>query len=59
MKAFAKSHDVFGVQYGGECWTGDINVNFAKYGKGPEHECKNPLGGYWTNRVFKKVSFKW
>ena len=59
MKAFQKSHDVFGVQYGGECWTGDINVAFGKYGMGPEKECYNPLGGTLTNMVYRKLTAHW
>jgi len=47
--AKSKNHTVFGVQYGGECWTG-TDMNKAKsLGNGPD--CGSSLGGGWTNQV--------
>ena len=44
--------NVFGVQYGGECWTG-IDVNAAKKYSEKFHRdsCKN-MGGSWGNNVY-------
>ncbi len=44
--------NVFGVQYGGECWTGtDINAA-KKYGEKINRDtCKN-MGGSWGNNVY-------
>lgn len=35
-KAEAAGHDVFGLQYGGQCFTGKLDTQFNKYGKGPD-----------------------
>lgn len=56
-KAEASGHDVFGLQYGGQCFTAKLDTAFDKYGKGPAAECKSALGGTWTNMVFKKKIF--
>ena len=56
-KAEANKHDVFGLQYGGQCFTGKLDTVFDKYGKGPAAECNRPLGGTWTNMVYKKKIF--
>ncbi len=57
VKAHALDHDVFGLQYGGQCFTGKLDTAFDKYGKGPAAQCNNPLGGTWTNMVYKKNKF--
>lgn len=54
-RAEAAGHDVFGLQYGGQCFTGKLDTQFNKYGKGPAAECNSPLGGTWTNMVFRKA----
>jgi hypothetical protein len=53
-QADAKGYGVFGLQYGGQCFIGKDDTDFAKLGKGPDSECGSPLGGTWTNIVFKK-----
>ncbi len=35
IKAQASGHDVFGLQYGGQCFTGNSDTQFDKYGIGP------------------------
>ena len=53
-KAEANKHDVFGLQYRGQCWTGKKDTAFDKYGSGPIKECQNVLGGTSTNMVYKR-----
>ena len=50
----ANKQDVFGLQHGGECWTGKTGTAFDRYGKGPATDCTNPLGGKLTFMVYKK-----
>ena len=43
----------FGVQYGGQCFTGpEAHVTYAKYGKASDSDCRNGLGGAWRNNVY-------
>ena len=47
----AKGYKAFGIQYGGECWSGpNAHSTYAKYGSSPK--CKNHKGGTWANDVF-------
>ncbi|XP_020905886.1 uncharacterized protein LOC110247861 [Exaiptasia diaphana] len=48
-EAKARGFTVFGLQNGGECWSG--KGNYAKYGRG--EGCKDGLGGSWRNDVYK------
>ena len=41
---------VFGLQYGGQCFTG-TNTDWNKYGKRDDSGC-GPLGSGWTNQVY-------
>ena len=50
--AESKNHNVFGVQYGGECWTSDDEKAAYKYGANAS-SCPT-LGGSWTNQVYVK-----
>jgi hypothetical protein len=43
--------DTFGLQYYGQCWAKQNNDDYAKHGALPG-ACP-PLGGAWSNRVFK------
>ena len=52
--AEANKHDIFGLQYGGQCWTGKSDIAFDRYGKAPANECNGPLGGNSANMVYKK-----
>jgi hypothetical protein len=53
-KAIADGATIFATQYGGECWLPRAGDKYDKYGKktGP---CP-PLGGPWTNHVYKVES---
>jgi len=43
---------VFGLQYGGECFTGTNSASeWQRYGKRDDVGC-TPLGGTWTNQVY-------
>ena len=56
-RAEANNHDVFGLQYRGQCFTGKYDTAYGKYGKGPAKECGNELGGTSTNMVYKRKIF--
>ena len=46
---------VFGVQYGGECWSGPLaHVTYKKYGTSTK--CVNGTGGFWAKDVYRIVS---
>ena len=49
--AESRNQNVFGVQYGGECWTGLDEQSAYKYGA--TSSCPT-LGGTWTNQVYVK-----
>jgi len=47
---------VFGMQNGGECWTGDSNYDSEKYGVLPEYNCiqeGKAFGGEWSQFVYQ------
>ena len=48
-KAQELGYQVFGVQYGGQCWSGNSQT-FAIYGY--SKFCTNGIGGAWTNAVY-------
>ena len=50
-------HPHIGLQYGGECRTGPVSEDYAKYGilNDTAQECLSPLGGAWSNQVYKYV----
>lgn len=52
QEARNKGHDTFGVQYGGQCFSGQ-NPKYDALG--PETNTGNcgPLGGSWSNQVYK------
>lgn len=42
---------MFGLQYNGECWSGDgVEETYSKYGE--TGSCKNGVGGNWANDVY-------
>ncbi|KXJ27731.1 hypothetical protein AC249_AIPGENE16919 [Exaiptasia diaphana] len=42
---------MFGLQHGGECWTGDkLEKTYSKHGEADN--CKDGLGGVWSNDVY-------
>lgn len=44
-------YTMFGLQYGGECWSGDkIEMTYSKYGE--FQGCKDGTGGDWSNDVY-------
>lgn len=46
---------VFGVQYGGECWSGPLaHVTYKKYGTSTR--CVSGTGGSWAQDVYRIVS---
>ena len=49
------SYSAFGVQYGGECWSGpQAHMTFSMYGA--SRKCANRLGGDWTQDVYMFLS---
>jgi len=49
--AIAQGYTMFGVQFGGECWSGDkIELTYSKYGG--TSRCKNGVGGSWANDAY-------
>ena len=51
--AASNGYQAFGVQYGGQCYTGsEVHVTYAKYGKASDCDCKNGLGGTWRNNIY-------
>jgi hypothetical protein len=54
--AINNDNTVFGMQNGGECWTGDSNYDSEKYGALPEYKCiqdGKPFGGEWSQFVYE------
>ncbi|KAK3717331.1 hypothetical protein QZH41_011576 [Actinostola sp. cb2023] len=50
-----KGYTTFGVQNGGECWSGaEAGRTYSKLGKA-KHNCRNGLGGAWANDVYQMV----
>ncbi|XP_022796971.1 uncharacterized protein LOC111335350 isoform X3 [Stylophora pistillata] len=46
---------IFGVQYGGECWSGPLaHVTYKKYGTSTR--CVNGIGGSWAQDVYGIVN---
>jgi hypothetical protein len=50
--ALSKKQAVFGMQYGGECWTGNDVQQAYKYGINFKSSLCGSLGGVWTNMVY-------
>lgn len=51
-KAKEKGYKAFGLQNGGECWSGaNAHKGFSKHGKASN--CADGLGGPWANSVYK------
>jgi len=56
--AMNKGYTTFGVQNGGECWSGaEAGRTYSKLGKA-KHNCRNGLGGAWANDVYQMVDSK-
>ena len=54
--AVNNDNTVFGMQNGGECWTGDSNYDSEKYGALSEYNCiqdGKAFGGAWTQFVYQ------
>ena len=45
------NYKAFGVQYGGECWSG-ITAHLTYNKHKPINTCKNGLGYHWANSVY-------
>ena len=57
LAAEKAGYSVFGVQHGGECWSGpQAHVTYKKYGTSTK--CVNGKGGNWAQDVYAIVS-KW
>ncbi len=52
--AHKKRHTIFGVQNGGECYTGNDYNNSIKYSQVFDGSKCPPNGGVWTNQIYKK-----
>ena len=51
--ANSNGYRAFGVQNGGECYTGPrAHETYDVHGKAPASECSNGLGGVWRNDVY-------
>ena len=54
-KTLSLGFTLFGVQYGGECFSGaDAHLTYAKYG--PANNCVDGLGGGWANDIYRVPS---
>jgi len=54
--ASINNENVFGLQYGGECWTGRNKPNSQRYGQLSDNECimnGDDLGGGWSQFVYE------
>ena len=50
--ATSKKQSVFGLQYNGQCWTGNDIQQAYKYGVNFKSSLCSNLGGVWTNMVY-------
>ena len=51
LLASRRGYRAFGVQHGGECWSGPLaRRTFSKYGR--SNRCRNGKGGAWANNVY-------
>jgi hypothetical protein len=51
------SYHYFGIQFGGECWSGPDEVASTSYNKhGPSDGCPNGVGGPDENMVYQITS---
>ena len=51
--AVANRYQAFGVQNGGECYTGPkAHETFNKYGQAKDSDCKNGVGGWYRNNIY-------
>ena len=51
--AASKCNLAFGVQYGGECFTGPrAHLTYDVYGKARDSDCRDGLGGSWRNNIY-------
>ena len=51
--AARRGHDTFGVQYGGQCFTGPhARKTYRKYGHAKRGCRRDGLGGTWRNHVY-------
>ena len=51
--AVANGYQAFGVQDGGECYTGPkAHETFNKYGQAKDSDCKNGVGGWYRNNIY-------
>ena len=49
----ANGYLAFGVQDGGECYTGPkAHETFNKYGQAKDSDCKNGVGGWYRNNIY-------
>ena len=52
MEAVKRRYTVFGVQHGGQCFSGPhAHRTYAKYGR--SNRCRNGKGGAWANDVYR------
>ena len=52
QRAQKANASVFGVQYHGECWTGNDITKAKSYGTALPQNCGGSLGGTWTQQVY-------
>lgn len=60
QKASARGFSVFGVEAGGQCFSGaNAGVTFRKHGQAPDEDCINGEGASFRMSVYKfgKLSF--
>ena len=51
--AVTNGYKAFGVQDGGECYTGPkAHETFNKYGQAKDSDCKNGVGGWFRNSIY-------
>ena len=53
LKARERGFDVFALQNGGECWSGDhVADTYAKYGRSTK--CWHGKGGRWASDIYTR-----
>ena len=56
--AVANGYQAFGVQDGGECYTGPkAHETFNKYGQAKDSDCKNGVGGWYRNNIYSVCKY--
>lgn len=56
-QAIQRGHDIAGLQYYGQCWTGNDMARATKYGRHFPRD-RNRFGTAWSNEIYHKTTLK-